>query len=619
MKSINLLVICLMSWVHIIAQNNVGIGTTAPATSAQLEVRSTNKGFLMPRMTTAQRDSIVSPVVGLQIFNLDDQCTDLYDGANWIKNCGLKVVGTATDPDHPTPNSWVQKANFGGTGRSGAVGFSIGSKGYIGTGDSETGYKNDFWEYDPSANIWTQKGNFEGSARFGAVGFNIGSKGFIGTGFDTYGLKKDFWEYDPSINVWTPKAPFAGTPRYMATGFSIGSKGYIGTGLDSDLDFKNDFWEYDPSTDIWTKKENFRGTPRLGAVGFSIGSKGYIGTGLGSDLDYKNDFWEYDPSTEVWREKTNFGGTTRNGAVGFSIGSKGYIGTGSVYGYLTDFWEYMDNNVTGTAYSSNSLSSTGNSITDGAWTLANGVVYNANNGNVGIGTSSPSSKLDVTGSIKASTTLTAGGLNTAGIVTNSTAGLLGTTSTVGVTNGGTGTSSAFTTGSITFAGASGIYAQNNANLFWDNANARLGIGINTPTQKLEVAGTTKTTKLQVTSGAANGAVLTSDANGNANWENKIKTNELQVGAGTAMNGIQLGTFNAGANPSAFKIVTITFPVAFTAPPKVFASARNEATFNDTFSVTVRTVTATSVTLNIQRVDLAGAWAQNLQIDWMAVL
>ena len=31
-------------------------------------------------------------------------------------------------------NTWTQKADFGGTARCGAVGFSIGSKGYIGTG-----------------------------------------------------------------------------------------------------------------------------------------------------------------------------------------------------------------------------------------------------------------------------------------------------------------------------------------------------------------------------------------------------------------------------------------------------------------------------------------------------
>ena len=44
-----------------------------------------------------------------------------------------------------------------------------------------TKYK-DFWEYDPAANTWTQKADFGGTARYGAVGFSIGSKGYIGTG-----------------------------------------------------------------------------------------------------------------------------------------------------------------------------------------------------------------------------------------------------------------------------------------------------------------------------------------------------------------------------------------------------------------------------------------------------
>lgn len=71
MLKVKLVAICLVGWQYLSAQN-VGIGTTVPSVSAQLELNSTNKGFLMPRMTTAQRDSIVSPVVGLQVFNLDD-------------------------------------------------------------------------------------------------------------------------------------------------------------------------------------------------------------------------------------------------------------------------------------------------------------------------------------------------------------------------------------------------------------------------------------------------------------------------------------------------------------------------------------------------------------------
>lgn len=49
---------------------------------------------------------------------------------------------------------------------------------------------------------------------------------------------------------------------------------------------------------------------------------------------------------------------------------------------------------------------------------------------------------------------------------------------VAVGDGGTGTSTQFTAGSVVFAGASGVYSQDNSNLFWDDSNNRLGIGIN---------------------------------------------------------------------------------------------------------------------------------------------
>lgn len=55
-------------------------------------------------------------------------------------------------------------------------------------------------------------------------------------------------------------------------------------------------------------------------------------------------------------------------------------------------------------------------------------------------------------------------------------------------NGGTG-SGAFTIGSVVFAGAAGVYTQDNANFFWDDTNNRLGIGTTSPGQALDVLGT----------------------------------------------------------------------------------------------------------------------------------
>jgi len=229
---------------------------------------------------------------------------------------------------------WTPKADWEGSARNSAVGFSIGSKGYIGTG-YDGSYCKDFWEYDPALNTWTQKADFGGKARKSAVGFSIGSKGYIGMGYDG-SYCKDFWEYDPALNTWMQKADFGGAARDSSVGFSIGNKGYIGTGYDGS--YYKDFWEYDPAKNIWKRKADLEGTARYSAVGFSIGSKGYIGTG--SSNSYCKDFWEYDPAKNNWKQKADFGGSARNSAVGFSTGSKGYIGTGYDGSYYKDFWVY---------------------------------------------------------------------------------------------------------------------------------------------------------------------------------------------------------------------------------------------------------------------------------------
>ena len=316
-----------------LSAQSVGIGTPIPDSSAIMDVKSTTKGLLIPRMNTLQRDAIVNPAVGLQIFNNDDNTISFFDGVKWSKH-GTQVDVTTTN------TSWVRKADFGGGYRTEAVGFSIGDKGYIGTG----GYnRNDFWEYDPQLNIWTQKADFGGIGRQSAVGFSIGNKGYIGTGSSnpngSYIDLDDFWEFDPTLNIWTQKADFGGIERQNAVGFSIGDKGFIGTGRNS-FDDLNDFWEYNPTTNSWVQKANFGGEARFGAVGFSIGNKGYIGTGN----PYNNgspDFWEYEPTNNIWTLKSSFIGLKRVYGVGFSIGNKGYIGSGQFGGdFKGDLWEY---------------------------------------------------------------------------------------------------------------------------------------------------------------------------------------------------------------------------------------------------------------------------------------
>lgn len=248
--------------------------------------------------------------------------------------------GNSINLSAPLGNNWISKANFGGSARGQAVGFSVGNKGYLCGGRIVNTFLNDFWEYDPVTNVWTQKANFGGGTRAGAVGFSIGNNGYIGTGYNNIStLYNDFWEYNPSNNAWIQKANFGGTARAYAVGLSIGTKGYVGTGSGSSI-YYNDFWEYDPVTNAWSPKADFAGTVRRFAVGFGIGNKGYIGTGEYGSTSLI-DFWQYDPVTNAWTQKANFGGGTRAGAAGFSIGNKGFIGTGnSGISNFKDFWQY---------------------------------------------------------------------------------------------------------------------------------------------------------------------------------------------------------------------------------------------------------------------------------------
>jgi len=63
----------------------LGIDTdgSAPDPSARLDVNFNNKGFLPPRLTTVQRNAIISPAEGLVIYNTDEKALNVYNGVAW--------------------------------------------------------------------------------------------------------------------------------------------------------------------------------------------------------------------------------------------------------------------------------------------------------------------------------------------------------------------------------------------------------------------------------------------------------------------------------------------------------------------------------------------------------
>jgi hypothetical protein len=84
----------------------IGVGTTAPDSSAVLDIESTTAGFLPPRMTIAERDAISNPAPGLMIFITDIPCAQVNDGTRlepvWtcISGPGGTIPGTISSLDN---------------------------------------------------------------------------------------------------------------------------------------------------------------------------------------------------------------------------------------------------------------------------------------------------------------------------------------------------------------------------------------------------------------------------------------------------------------------------------------------------------------------------------------
>jgi hypothetical protein len=151
-------------------------------------------------------------------------------------------------------------------------------------------------------------------------------------------------------------------------------------------------------------------------------------------------------------------------------------------------------------------------------------------GNVGINTLTPSQKLHVNGSLRIETGGIYDGTNnigTSGQVLSSTG-----TSTAWITPSGGGGSPSGVAGAIQFSDGS-AFASDAANLFYDDTNDRLGVGINVPTARLHVKGsgsTSATTSFLVQNSSGFNAIQVTD-------DLKVNINTLVFGGSNGYIGI----------------------------------------------------------------------------------
>ena len=94
-----------------IAQVGINSTNTQPASDAMLDVSSTDKGLLIPRMTEAERDQISAASNGLMVYLTDLELFSYYDGSEW-KVIGSNVLNDKIiDADEDTSVELLEKTD----------------------------------------------------------------------------------------------------------------------------------------------------------------------------------------------------------------------------------------------------------------------------------------------------------------------------------------------------------------------------------------------------------------------------------------------------------------------------------------------------------------------------
>ena len=109
-NSILTIIVIMLSYnASLMAQ--VGIGTTAPDSSSMLDIQSTAKGLLIPRMTLTERNNILSPAQGLMVYQTDNTPGFYYyNGSTWSS------IAVAEDDKWTVQGNNMYNANTGNVG-----------------------------------------------------------------------------------------------------------------------------------------------------------------------------------------------------------------------------------------------------------------------------------------------------------------------------------------------------------------------------------------------------------------------------------------------------------------------------------------------------------------------
>jgi len=267
--------------------------------------------------------------------NIDGGVAFALDGKGYV----ISKTGTALWSYDPVADAWSVKAPYPGGVRDGAAAFTIGDRGYVGTGSNT----QDFFAYEPASDSWTPAPALWAAAgRDHAVAVSHGTKAYLIGGYvPAQGVQAEIWELGPSAplvpGTWAQRPYLPGSVRRHPVSFTIDDILYLGGGIAGVGNRLTDLWSYAPITRTWTARAAM---PTEASVGVEAAApangKGYILTASATD-----NFWAYDPVADTWAQATDLLGGARTNTVAFGVDDRVFISTGLIGGVRqNDLWAY---------------------------------------------------------------------------------------------------------------------------------------------------------------------------------------------------------------------------------------------------------------------------------------
>jgi len=241
----------------------------------------------------------------------------------------------------PVTDTWTELTPFPGGARGFAIGDTWDEKAYFGFGNDGTSRLNDLWVFDPSNMSWTQLASCPCSERMHPAMIARNGKVFVGLGSSSSGNMNDWWEYDIALNTWSQKDDLPSMSRHHPYQFGIGD--YVYTGFGHGNGIFNDWFRYDIAGGSWTQVATLPAEGRVAGTQFSYDGLGYALSGDGDNHGSMNtgEFWAYDPVTDTWDELPPHPEGSRWAPASFIINGEVYIINGTSFSeYVTEIYKF---------------------------------------------------------------------------------------------------------------------------------------------------------------------------------------------------------------------------------------------------------------------------------------